>query len=41
MARQLGLNDAAKLLEGTLQAEIKADRLLTQNADANANRKAA
>jgi ferritin-like metal-binding protein YciE len=40
-ARQLGLNDAAKLLDDTLQEEIKADQLLTKLATSTVNRKAA
>jgi ferritin-like metal-binding protein YciE len=40
-ARQLGLDAAAKLLDETLQEEIKTDQLLTNLATANANQKAA
>jgi len=40
-ARQLGLNDAVKLLDETLQEEIKADQLLTNLATSSINRKAA
>jgi len=40
-AQQLGLNDAARLLDQTLQEEIKADRLLTQIAASSVNKKAA
>jgi ferritin-like metal-binding protein YciE len=40
-ATQLGMNDAAKLLEETLQEEKKTDELLTQLAEAALNRKAA
>ena len=40
-ANQLGLKDAAKLLDQTLQEEIKTDKLLTQLAMAEANKKAA
>jgi ferritin-like metal-binding protein YciE len=40
-ARQLGLNDAAKLLDDTLQEEIKTDQLLTKLATSTVNRKAA
>jgi ferritin-like metal-binding protein YciE len=38
---QLGHKDAAILLDHTLQEEIKADKLLTQIAAAQANKKAA
>jgi ferritin-like metal-binding protein YciE len=40
-ANQLGLKDAVKLLDQTLQEEIKTDKLLTQLAMADANKKAA
>jgi ferritin-like metal-binding protein YciE len=40
-ARQLGLDEAAKLLDDTLQEEIKADQLLTQLATSTVNKKAA
>ena len=40
-AQQLGLNDAAKLLDETLQEEIKTDRLLTKLATSTINKKAA
>ena len=40
-ANQLGLKEAVKLLDETLQEEIKADKLLTQIAMSNVNQKAA
>ena len=40
-ARQLGMDEAAKLLDKTLQEEIKTDKLLTDLAMRNVNRKAA
>jgi ferritin-like metal-binding protein YciE len=40
-AGQLGLKDVAKLLDQTLQEEIKTDKLLTQLATQQANAKAA
>ncbi len=40
-AKQLGHEDAAKLLDETLQEEIKTDKLLTQIAGQSVNRKAA
>jgi ferritin-like metal-binding protein YciE len=40
-AMQLGHRDAANLLDQTLQEEIKADKLLTQIATAQVNKKAA
>ena len=40
-AGQLGMRDAAKLLEETLQEEKDTDRLLTEMAESSANRKAA
>jgi ferritin-like metal-binding protein YciE len=40
-ARELGMNDAVKLLDETLQEEIKADQLLTKLATSTINRKAA
>jgi ferritin-like metal-binding protein YciE len=40
-ARQLGMDDAAKLLDQTLQEEIKTDKLLTDLAMKNVNKKAA
>ncbi len=40
-ATQLGMNDAAKLLEQTLEEEKKTDELLTQLAESRVNQKAA
>jgi ferritin-like metal-binding protein YciE len=40
-AQELGLNDAARLLDQTLQEEKKTDELLTQLAEARVNMKAA
>jgi ferritin-like metal-binding protein YciE len=40
-AQQLGLNDAAKLLNETLQEEIETDKLLTRLATSSVNKKAA
>jgi ferritin-like metal-binding protein YciE len=40
-AKQLGLNDAVKLLDATLQEEIATDKKLSQVAVGEANRKAA
>jgi ferritin-like metal-binding protein YciE len=40
-AGQLGLNDAGKLLDQTLQEEVKTDALLSKLASANVNKKAA
>jgi len=40
-ARQLGMQEAARLLDETLKEEIKTDKLLTDLATAEANRKAA
>jgi ferritin-like metal-binding protein YciE len=40
-AQQLGMQDAAKLLDQTLQEEIKADALLSKLAMAGVNKKAA
>ena len=40
-AQQLGLTEAVKLLDQTLQEEIATDKKLTQVAEANANKKAA
>jgi ferritin-like metal-binding protein YciE len=40
-AQQLGMDEAAKLLDETLQEEIKTDKLLTQLATQKVNRKAA
>jgi ferritin-like metal-binding protein YciE len=40
-ATQLGMGDAAALLEQTLQEEKKTDELLTQLAEAAINRQAA
>ena len=40
-ARDLGMNDAVKLLDDTLQEEIKTDKLQTDFAIKNANKKAA
>ena len=39
-ATQLGLNDAARLLEETLQEEKKTDQLLTEIAEADLNERA-
>ena len=39
-AEVLGMADAAKLLDATLQEEAKTDEALTQLADASANRQA-
>ncbi|MCB4919626.1 DUF892 family protein [Brucella intermedia] len=39
-AKELGLSDAAKLLDQTLQEESKTDSDLTKLADASANRRA-
>jgi ferritin-like metal-binding protein YciE len=39
-AQQLGLRDAARLLDQTLAEEKKTDQLLTQLAEAGANPKA-
>lgn len=39
-ATELGMNDAAKLLDATLQEELKTDGDLTKLADASANRRA-
>ena len=38
-ARQLGLDDAAKLLDETLQEEIKTDQLLTKLATSTVNKR--
>ena len=40
-AKQLGMNDAAGLLEQTLEQEYNADRLLTELAETILNREAA
>ena len=40
-ARQLGMQDAARLLDETLKEEVKTDKLLTDLATADANKKAA
>ncbi len=40
-AQQLGLNEAAKLLDATLQEEIATDKLLTKLATSSVNKKAA
>jgi ferritin-like metal-binding protein YciE len=40
-ARELGMDDAAKLLDETLQEEIKTDKLLSKLATSTVNRKAA
>ncbi|HEX9169780.1 MAG TPA: ferritin-like domain-containing protein [Roseiarcus sp.] len=40
-AQELGLNDAVKLLDLTLQEEIKTDQLLTRLATSTINKKAA
>ena len=40
-ALQLGLSDAAKLLDETLQEEIETDKLLTKLATSSVNKKAA
>jgi ferritin-like metal-binding protein YciE len=40
-AKQLGMNDAASLLEQTLEQEYNADRLLTNLAEGKLNRQAA
>lgn len=40
-AKQLGMDDAAELLDQTLQEEIKTDKLLTQLAQSGENAKAA
>ena len=40
-AKELGLNDAVKLLDQTLQEEIQTDQLLTQIATSSVNMKAA
>jgi len=40
-AQELGMNDAAKLLDATLSEEIATDQKLTQIAEASANLKAA
>jgi len=41
MANQLGMKDAAKLLEQTLEEEKKTDQLLNQIALSSVNKKAA
>ena len=40
-ARQLGMNDAARLLEQTLEQEYNADKTLTKLAETSLNREAA
>jgi ferritin-like metal-binding protein YciE len=40
-ARQLGMDEAAKLLDATLQEEIRTDKLLSDLAMRNVNKKAA
>jgi len=40
-AQELGMQEAVKLLDETLQEEIKTDKLLTKLATANVNKKAA
>ena len=40
-AKQLGMNDAASLLEETLEQEYNADRTLTELAEGSLNREAA
>jgi ferritin-like metal-binding protein YciE len=40
-AKQLGLNDAARLLQQTLEQEYSADKKLTQLAEERLNREAA
>ena len=40
-AKELGFDDAAKLLDETLQEEIKTDQLLTKLATSSVNKKAA
>ena len=40
-AKQLGMNDAAGLLEQTLEQEYNADRTLTEIAEGSLNREAA
>ena len=40
-AKQLGMNDAASLLQQTLDQEYSADRLLTKLAEGSLNRQAA
>ena len=40
-AQQMGLNEAVRLFDQTLQEEIATDKKLTQVAEANVNRKAA
>ena len=40
-AKQLGMNDAASLLQQTLDQEYNADRLLTKLAEGSLNRQAA
>jgi ferritin-like metal-binding protein YciE len=40
-ARQLGMSDAASLLQETLDQEYNADRLLTELAEGRLNRQAA
>jgi ferritin-like metal-binding protein YciE len=40
-AKQLGMNDAAGLLEETLEQEHNADRTLTEIAEGSLNREAA
>ena len=40
-AKELGMNDAARLLQQTLEQEYNADKLLTKLAETNLNREAA
>ena len=40
-AKQLGMNDAARLLQQTLEQEYNADKLLTKLAETSLNREAA
>ena len=40
-AKQLGMNDAARLLQQTLEQEYNADKLLTELAETSLNREAA
>jgi len=40
-AKQLGMNEAATLLQQTLEQEYNADKHLTELAEAGLNRKAA
>jgi len=40
-AKQLGMNDAARLLQQTLEQEYNADKTLTKLAETSLNREAA